>query len=199
MNLAHFVEPFYICRPPRAIISMSEEPLEPFKGQLSGAKVTLKSSAEGELEVRGFGEREGERLILKAHEVLFLMYTSKLELYARKKKVPLENMVEVYTREDPQAWTKFLIYRDLRSRGYVAKEGFGFGADFRVYERGSFGSKPAKYVVFGVNEGTEITTEELADAVRKITRMGKEPIIAVLERRGEVIYYRVSRMRFQKA
>ena len=28
----------------------------------------------------------------------------------------------------------FLVYRDLRSKGYVAKEGFGFGNDFRVYE-----------------------------------------------------------------
>jgi tRNA-intron endonuclease len=94
------------------------------------------------------------------------------------------------------AWTRFLIYRDLRSRGYVAKEGFGFGVDFRVYERGDYGNKPAKYVVFGINEGTEMQVDKLNDAIEQIGHMGKEPVIAVIERRGEVIYYKVSKMRF---
>ena len=30
----------------------------------------------------------------------------------------------------------------------------------------------------------------------EITQMGKEPIIAVIERRGEVIYYKISKMTF---
>ena len=28
--------------------------------------------------------------------------------------------------------------------------------------------------------------------------MGKEPIVAVIERRGEVIYYKISKMNFQE-
>ena len=28
--------------------------------------------------------------------------------------------------------------------------------------------------------------------------MGKEPIIAVIERRGEIIYYKISRIKFQQ-
>ena len=28
--------------------------------------------------------------------------------------------------------------------------------------------------------------------------MGKEPIIAVIERRGEIIYYKISRINFQQ-
>ena len=30
-----------------------------------------------------------------------------------------------------------MIFRDLKTRGYVVKDGFGFGSDFRVYERGN--------------------------------------------------------------
>ena len=59
-------------------------------------------------------------------------------------------------KHDKDILTRFLIYRDLRSRGYVAREGFGFGVDFRVYERGEFEQKPAKYVIFGINEGSDI-------------------------------------------
>jgi tRNA-intron endonuclease len=65
-----------------------------------------------------------------------------------------------------------------------------------VYERGEHGNKSAKYVVFGINEGTEMSVEKLNDAVEQISRMGKEAVIAVIERRGEVIYYKVSKMRF---
>jgi tRNA-intron endonuclease len=92
--------------------------------------------------------------------------------------------------------TKFLVYRDLRSRGYVAKEGFGFGNDFRVYERGEYEKKPAKYVIFGINEGTNITARSFSQAIEQIEKMGKEAVVAVIERRGEVIYYKASKMRF---
>ena len=32
--------------------------------------------------------------------------------------------------------------------------------------------------------------------IDEITQMGKEPIIAVIERRGEVIYYKINKMNF---
>jgi tRNA-intron endonuclease len=92
--------------------------------------------------------------------------------------------------------SEFLIYRDLRSRGYVAKEGFGFGNDFRVYERGDYERKPARYIVFGINEGTNTTAKEFASTVRQIQKMGKEAVVAVIERRGEVIYYKASTTHF---
>jgi len=100
-------------------------------------------------------------------------------------------------KDDISIFTKFLIYRDLRSRGYVAKEGFGFGLDFRVYERGEYLKKPAKYVVFGINEGLNIQSRHLYENVNSIEKMGKEGIIAVIERRGEIIYYKTNRKKFE--
>ncbi|MFQ6011908.1 MAG: tRNA-intron lyase, partial [Nitrososphaerales archaeon] len=85
------------------------------------------------------------------------------------------------------------------SRGYVVKEGFGFGVDFRLYDRGEFGGKGAKYVVFGLNEGTEKNAEGFREVGEEILKMGKEPILAVVERRGEVIYYKVSKWRPNKS
>ncbi len=34
--------------------------------------------------------------------------------------------------------------------------------------------------------------------IEEITQMGKEPIIAVIERRGEVIYYKINKMDFNE-
>jgi tRNA-intron endonuclease len=80
----------------------------------------------------------------------------------------------------------------------VVREGFGFGTYLRTYERGDYPKKAAKYVVFALDEGIETDVGELQKSVREITKMGKEAIIAVIERRGEVIYYKVSRARFNK-
>ena len=91
-----------------------------------------------------------------------------------------------------------MIYRDLRNRGYVVKDGFGFGSDFRVYERGHFGEKGAKFLIFGLNEGQQEKMGNLQKKIEDITQMGKEPIIAVIERRGEVIYYKINRINFIK-
>lgn len=101
-------------------------------------------------------------------------------------------------KKDASIFTKFIVYRDLRTRGYIAKEGFGFGNDFRVYERGEYSKKPAKYVIFGINEGISIKTKLLYDNILSIEKMGKEAIIAVIERRGEIIYYKVNLKKFDK-
>ncbi len=191
---------------------MTEETTEVAEAvQTSKGFVVKDSPAVDEFRQKGYGEEtKKDGLILADYEALYLMYTSRLRVRTKNrskkkgeggnqpKEIRFENMVEDALHRDKSAWTKFLIYRDLRSRGYAPKEGFGFGADFRVYDRGEFGTKPAKFVVFGLNEGTEISIASLSDAVKQIARMGKVPIAAVVERRGEVIYYRVSKARFHE-
>ena len=160
-----------------------------------GAKVLVdETRSQDELRTKGFGEKEGQEYVLKPYEALYLLHTGRLEVAG--KKITFESMFEMLLKYDRNIMTKFLVYRDLRSRGYVAKEGFGFGDDFRVYERGEYEIKPARYVVFGISEGASITAKSFAGAVEQIEKMGKEAVAAVIERRGEVIYYKASKMRF---
>src|SRR5438309_10102588 len=116
----------------------------------------------------------------------------------RGRDVTFEELAKANQSRVRDSWTRFMIYRDLRSRGYVVKEGFGFGTDLRVYERGEFPKKAAKYVVFALDEGIETDVDDLRKSVKEITKMGKEAIIAVIERRGEVIYYKVSKAHFNR-
>lgn len=147
------------------------------------------------LESKGFGVTEKGVYYLKDYEVLYLMYNGKLSLTKGKKKMGFTDYVHFTHLRDENAWTRFLIFRDLRSRGYVVREGFGFPIDFRVYERGDYGNKAAKYIVFGLNEGKTMTVAELKRYVKEMSTMGKEAVIAVVERRGEVIYYKVGKWR----
>ncbi len=149
-----------------------------------------------ELEQKGYGEIEKEKLFLKQFETLYLLYTKKLILNKGKKQYDFNSFTNICQKTNSEILTQFLIYRDLRNRGYVVKDGFGFGSDFRVYERGHFGEKGAKFLVFGLNEGQQDKMGNLQKKIEEITQMGKEPIIAVIERRGEVIYYKINRIDF---
>jgi tRNA-intron endonuclease len=148
-----------------------------------------------ELRTKGFGEKEDADFVLKSYEALYLFYTKRLR-FSNKPDIAFNSLFEFLLKHNRNIMSVFLVYRDLRSRGYVAKEGFGFGNDFRVYERGYYEKKPAKYVVFGINEGTNISAKDFALAVSQIEKMGKEAVVAVIERRGEVIYYKASTINF---
>ena len=49
-----------------------------------------------------------------------------------------------------------------------------------------------------MNEGRQEKIGQLQKKIEQITQMGKEPVIAVIERRGEVIYYKISKIDFLK-
>ncbi len=149
-----------------------------------------------ELDLKGFGEIEKEKLFLKSFETLYLLYTKRLILKSGRRQIDFDYYMNACQKSDSEILTKFLIYRDLRNRGYVVKDGFGFGSDFRVYERGHYGERGAKFLIFGLNEGRQEKMGHLQKKIEEITQMGKEPIIAVIERRGEVIYYKINRMSF---
>jgi tRNA-intron endonuclease len=150
-----------------------------------------------QLNNKGYGEKEDSEYILKPYEALYLIYTKRLILKGKSNNnLTLDSLIELVSRYDKDILTRFLIYRDLRSRGYIAKVGFGFGVDFRVYERGEFEKKPSKYVVFGINEGIQMKANNFSEAIGQIIKMGKEAVIAVIERRGGIIYYKISNTRF---
>jgi tRNA-intron endonuclease len=161
----------------------------------SGKIMVDETRFQDELRTKGFGEKEGVEYVLKSYEALYLVYTKRL-IFKGKPEITFDLLFEMLLKYDRNIMTNFLVYRDLRSRGYVAKEGFGFGNDFRVYERGEYEKKPAKYVVFGINEGTNTTAKSFSSAIEQIEKMGKEAVVAVVERRGEVIYYKASKIRF---
>ena len=153
--------------------------------------------SQDQLRNKGYGDKENNNYLLETYEALYLLHLNKLVI-TNGDVVDFSDLMKHALKYDKEIVTKFLVYRDLRSRGYVVKEGFGFGTDFRVYERGGYEKKRAKYVIFCVNEGINVKVGELSRHVREIETMGKNAIAAVVERRGEVIYYKLTNMKFNK-
>jgi len=165
---------------------------------IKNQSIILEPNRQQELEQKGYGDMVKDKLVLKPFESLYLLYTGKLALFRGKKNIGFDLFLQICKKQDESILTKFLVYRDLRTRGYTVKDGFGFGSDFRVYAKGDFGEKGAKFLVFGLNEGKQEKIGKLQKKVEEITKMGKEPIIAVIQRQGEIIYYKISRINFHQ-
>jgi len=162
-----------------------------------GVIVAEKSNIDA-LTSRGYGTLEDEVFALTFYEALYLADKGMLEVKDEKgNAVHFQNLLHCYETVSENAWVSYMVYRDLRSRGYVAREGFGSGIDFRVYERGGYGKDTAPYLVLSVQEGKPFGMWELADALKRCQSQKKELILAVMNRRGEVVYYSVSQLTFK--
>jgi len=165
------------------------------KASFKGGKIRVSPPEDVEgLLSRGYGVSEDNGLTLTFHEALYLLGNGDLEIENEEKgeKMGFQDLLNLSRTMDENAWVRYLIYRDLRKRGYVVREGFGLGIDFRVYERGEYGKETATYLIFGIQEGQPVSMEELTRTLNYVQSLKKKLVLAVLNRRGEVVYYSLS-------
>jgi len=150
------------------------------------------------LQQKGYGTQRKKKpgIALLPYEALYLLEQSKIRIVDKRTKVELafSELLGKYRAIDPNVWVRYLIYRDLRDRGYVAKEGLDFGVNFQVHERGEYGLRDTRYVVFGVSEGVQTPIDTLRNVLRSVQELKKELVLAVIDRRSEIIYYSFSEL-----
>ena len=162
-----------------------------------GVKITERSSIDA-LSQRGYGTPDKNLLTLSFYEALYL--ADKQILCVKDKKgtqIDFQSLLQAYETADKNAWMHYLVYRDLRSRGYVVREGFGAAIDFRIYERGTYGKDTAASLVLSTQEGQPLPMEDLSNALTQTQSLKKDLVLAVLNRRGEIVYYSVSPLTFK--
>ncbi len=161
-----------------------------------GILVTELSSID-QLTNRGYGTVEEKTFTLTFFEALYLQDKGMLEVKdTDTESVEFQTLLKCYEKQNENAWVNYLIYRDLRSRGYVVREGFGIGINFRIYERGTYGKDTAPYLILGTQEGKPLPINDLADALSNCQSQKKELVLAVMNRRGEIVYYSVGELHF---
>lgn len=151
-----------------------------------------------ELKQRGYGVAGKKGLLLAFYESLYLVDRGMLELAdGDGDAVVFRRLLQNYEKINQNAWACYLVFRDLRSRGYVVREGLGGEVSFRVYERGNYSKDTAKYLIVAVQEGKPIPVESLSLALKQSLSLKKELVLAVMNRRGEIVYYNVSELSFK--
>ena len=165
------------------------------EGVLSVKGVAVGKSQADALRSRGYGVTKEKGFILNYYEALYLMDKGNLTVVDEKDRaVDFRKLLKCFEEVSANAWAQYLVYRDLRGRGYVIREGFGAGVDFRVYERGDFSKDTAKYLVLTLQEGKPVSTADLTSVMMQTQSSKKELILAVMNRRGEIVYYTVGQL-----
>ena len=165
-------------------------------GELSGDSVIIKSQKEGsQLYNRGnFGyPMSGGGLELDLMEALYLVESKRLEVTFEDETMSFEELFNHASTEMENFDIIYLVYRDIRSRGFIVKAETGT-FDLSVFPRGKTmsNSRPV-YMVRAVSERTAFDIATYTEQVSETEDRGKELLYGVVDEEGDVTYYRMSR------
>ena len=141
-----------------------------------------------------FGELINNKVQLASHEAFYLMEKGKIKITDKgKKKMTYETFLKKVKKLEPNFWTRYSVYKDMRNRGYIIKTALKFGADFRVYDRGvKPGEDHARWIVYPVHESSGLTWYEFSAKNRVAHSTRKRLLIGVVDAEGDVTYYEVA-------
>jgi len=173
--------------------------MQPFTAVLTQDVVVIPMRSEADsLFNDGYGTREGDSILtLDPCETLYNMDRGKVALVDEdaNEKLSFQEAIRLFTADDPSIWTSFIVYRDLRTRGFVVRKAEE-AADFVVYERGMYRKQPPSYHIRIISEGRPERVEAILDDMEKTEEGGREFKLAVIDRRGDIVYYGLSERSF---
>ena len=147
--------------------------------------------------------QEQDILVFDAMEVLLLIERHRILVWEdndkSKQLYDFEGLLTYFTKFDNRLWHKYIIYMDLRKRGYIVRMGYGNGIEFRVFKRGAdFEKDTAQFLIFPVFEGNPIELRDLDKISRVALSSRKDLIVATVDRLSKPIYYSVKKFQLLK-
>jgi tRNA-intron endonuclease len=120
--------------------------------------------------------KPSELSIIEAYYLLKEEKITILDVKSNKYLSPKE-FYEIGTTIHHRFKEKFIIYKDLREKGYVPRPGLKFGADFVVYKKGP-GLEHSPFIVHVLPHDSKITAIDMVRAGRLATSVRKKFVIA---------------------
>ena len=112
-------------------------------------------------------------------------------------KISFDGLLEEAMNVDPQIWQKYIVYRDIRHRGYIIRIGYGGSAEFRVFQRGArFAKDSAKFVFFIIKDGVPVVLGKLENLVNQVLGDRKKLILAIFDKLGDSTFYELEQIKF---
>jgi tRNA-intron endonuclease, archaea type len=164
------------------------------KASFSGESITSSSKTAIDLySSRNFGEYVSKKISYSLVEGLYLVEKKKIDVFSGARKLSFNQVMEKCKSLDKKIQIKYIVYKDLRDKGYLLKTALKFGADFRVYEKGSKpGDKHAKWILYPVSESQEMTWHDFSAKNRVAHSTKKNLLIAVVDNEGGITYYEIA-------
>jgi tRNA-intron endonuclease len=168
--------------------------MQPFTAVYSANKIIVPTQCEADsLRQDGYGVK-GDTLILDSFEALYNVERGKLKVIDEKTNtiISFQELLQLSYKKDEKAWTKFIVYKDLRTRGFVTRKSSKENQYFEIYERGTYKKEPPKYRIHIIMEDKPEHLSDLHDKIRNHSKSSMEMKIAAVDRRGEIVYYGVN-------
>ena len=127
-------------------------------GKLKGQDIIVDDQKESsQLYSKGYfgNPQSGGSLQLNLIEAIYLTEVGKLKVYKGPQPQNQDKLFRLGNKNVENFEINYIVYRDLRQRGYVVKKGAP-PLDFRVLPRGGIPNKnPSKYWVLAISERGE--------------------------------------------
>jgi tRNA-intron endonuclease, archaea type len=142
-----------------------------------------------------FGTPEsGGGLTLDRYEAVYLSEMVRAEIVDRRDRLlPWADVFRRAVRTDDGFAVRYLVYRDLRQRGYVVRAS-GPPVAFAVLPRGGVLHKtPSRFWVEAISEREPFDLTRLFDLAERAQSAKKVLLLAVVDEESDLTYYRVRR------
>ncbi len=138
-------------------------------------------------------------ILLHPLEALYLIERKKLIVNDERNIISInfDGLLERVMEIDPEIWQKYIVYRDIRHRGYIIRIGYGGAAEFRVFQRGAkFAKDSAKFVFFIIRDGVPVVLGKLESLVNQVLGDRKRLILAIFDKLGDSTFYELEQIKF---
>lgn len=157
---------------------------------IEGHIITEGSRAIGINEKSYFGIRDGDRVELSLIEATYLLSKDRLKIFKDNQPLTITHFKEKLLRKG--IYQKYIVYQDLRDRGYIVKTGFKYGAEFRLYRRGTVpGQGHSDYLVKVLPEEAALNVLDLSSYVRVAHGVKKILLLSIVDEEGDITYYNI--------
>ena len=154
------------------------------KATFDGTAVRLGKDGRALYEQSGYGRPDRQGLRLSPQEALYLLHRQKIAF----DDLTFDTLFAEFA-DQSNFLRSFLVYRDLRERGYVVQTG---PHDFRVFRRGEKpGTGESLYLVRVLSERDPVRFEKLIEEVVASRNMRKQYVLAVVDDEDELTYYEI--------
>lgn len=154
------------------------------KADFDGTTVRCGKEGQALYEQGGYGRKHGNTLLLAPHETLYLVQRGKIVVGG----YDFDSLLAIFARQ-PNFVRSYLVYRDIRERGFVIQAG---PHDFRIFRRGQRpGKGESLYLVRVVSERDPIRFLDLIREVTTAHNLRKQYVLAVVDDEDEITYYEV--------
>jgi len=107
----------------------------------------------------------------------------------------VNDCAKLFSEKVEDFWIDYLVYKDLRNRGYIVGRGISNSIKYRLYPRGAkLGQDVAKLMICPLAEGKSINIKELDKIASQAQSVKKKLLIACVDRLGDVSYYELQQV-----